>query len=90
MGLEEEEPWKAGWVPRSQLRGDPGYEEGGLDLLEIPMWLIRDKGWHLPPDEPEPETTSEPAPATSATDLTLEELRAAGIEVTLILPGDIL
>jgi hypothetical protein len=27
VGDDEDEPWEAGWIPRSQLRPDPGYNE---------------------------------------------------------------
>jgi len=60
VGEEETEPWEPGWVPRSQLNPDPGYEEGDVDILALPLWLVGRKGWHLPKEKAE-----SPAPVST-------------------------
>jgi len=63
VGDDEEEPWKSDWVPRCQLDPDPNYEEGAIDIMEIPMWLVGRKKWHLPA---EPTAKAKAPPPTAS------------------------
>jgi len=85
---DDERPWREGWFARKLLQPDPGWEEGDIDLIPIPDWMVRANGWQLPPEQLPDETRrpTNPSGPKSGWEIARELSREMGIQVGFIPP----